>query len=141
VAVLGLPGFRLVASDEVDGELEVTVATTAQRAWCGSCGVQAHSQGRPVTLVCDVDAVDRCVRLRWVKRRWRCPEPACATGTWTEASAHIAPRAVLTERACWQATRRVGRDGESVAAVARSLGTGWHTIMAAVGRRGQPLVR
>ena len=34
----------------------------------------------------------------------------------------------------------MGRDGESVAAVARSLGTGWHTIMAAVGRRGQPLV-
>ena len=46
MAVLGLPGFRVVATDEVDGELEVTVATTAQRAWCGSCGVRAHSQGR-----------------------------------------------------------------------------------------------
>ena len=140
VAVLGLPGFRVVATDEVDGELEVTVATTAQRAWCGSCGVRAHSQGRPVTFVRDVDAFDRCVRLRWVKRRWRCPEPACPSTTWTETSDHIAPRAVLTERACWQATRRVGRDGESVAAVARALGTGWHTIMAAVGRHGQPLV-
>jgi hypothetical protein len=56
VAVLGLPGFRVMASDEVDGELEVIVATTAQRAWYGSCGVRAHSQGRPAMLVCDVDA-------------------------------------------------------------------------------------
>lgn len=140
VAVLGLPGFRVLATDEVDGELEVTVETTAERAWCQTCGVRARSHSRPATLVRDVDAFDRGVRLRWVKRRWRCPEPACETATWTEASDHIAARAVLTERARWQACRRVGRDGESVAAVARSLGTGWHTVMNAVWAHGQPLV-
>lgn len=69
VAVLGLPGFRVLAIDEVDGELELTVETTAERGWCQACGVRARSHSRPVTLVRDVDAFDRCVRLRWVKRR------------------------------------------------------------------------
>lgn len=31
VAVLDLPGFRVLATDEVDGELELTVETSAQR--------------------------------------------------------------------------------------------------------------
>lgn len=40
----------------------------------------------------------------------------------TERSAAIAPRASLTERARREACRRVGRDGHSVAQVARDLG-------------------
>jgi hypothetical protein len=47
-----------VATDEVDGELAVTVATTGQGAWCGSCEARAHPQGGPVTLVRNVDAFD-----------------------------------------------------------------------------------
>ena len=78
--------------------------------------------------------------LRWRKRRWRCPEPVCAMATWTEQLTAIAPRAVLTERARRDACRRVGRDGDSVAAVARDLGVGWHTVMRAVWCHGQPLV-
>ncbi|HEX8762066.1 MAG TPA: hypothetical protein VF734_19300 [Pseudonocardiaceae bacterium] len=38
------------------------------------------------------------------------------------------------------ACRRVGRDGDSVAAVAREFRVGWGAIMAAVGDHGQPLV-
>lgn len=47
---------------------------------------------------------------------------------------------MLTERARAQACRRVGRDGHSVAAVARDLGVGWPTIMRAVLEHGTPLV-
>jgi transposase len=47
---------------------------------------------------------------------------------------------VLTERARRDACLRVGRDGDSVAEVARAYGTGWHTIMAAVRSWGQPLI-
>jgi hypothetical protein len=60
--------------------------------------------------------------------------------TWAETSEAIAPRASLTERARATAALRVGRDGESVAALAREFGGGWGTIMAAVRDRGRPLV-
>ena len=140
VVMLGFDDFRVLAAREVDGELELLVETTASRAWCRRCGVRARPHSRPETLVRDVDAFGRPVRLRWRKRRWRCPEPACLTVTWTEETDAIAPRAVLTERAREHACRRVGRDGVSVAKVARDRGVGWHTVMRAVIAYGQPLV-
>jgi transposase len=140
VVVLGLPEFRLLEAAEVDGELELTVETAVEAGWCRTCGVRARSKGRYETLVRDVAAFGRRVRLRWRKRRWRCPEPPCPAQTWTETSAAIRPRAVLTERARAQACRRVGEAGEAVAAVARDLGTGWHTVMNAVWDYGEALV-
>ena len=50
----------------------------------------------------------------------------------------IHPRAVLTERARAEACRRVGRDADAVAAVARDLGVGWATVMRAVGSTASP---
>jgi transposase len=137
--VLGLPEFGLLEAAEVDGELELTVETAAV-GWCRTCGVRARSKGRTETLVRDVSAFGRRVRLRWRKRRWGCPEPACPARTWTETSAAIRPRAVLTERARQAACQRVGEGGEAVAAVARDLGTGWHTVMNAVWDHGEALV-
>ncbi len=138
--LLGLDSFRLLEWRLVDGEIELTVETTADRVWCRSCGVRALSKCRSTVVVRDVDAFGRRVQLRWRKRRWRCPEQLCAARTWTETSAAIASRAVLTERARVQACRRVGREGHSVAAVARDLGVGWHTVMNAVIDVGTPLV-
>jgi transposase len=60
--------------------------------------------------------------------------------TWTEQTAAIRPRAVLTERARAEACRRVGKDAHAVAAVARDLGVGWATVMRAVADHGTPLV-
>jgi hypothetical protein len=70
--------------------------------------------------------------LVWKKRIWRCEQPECDAGSWRETTSAIRPRAVLTERARAWAVRQVGRDALSVAQVARELGVGWHTIMAAV---------
>lgn len=138
--LLGLDAFSLLEWRLVGGEIELTIQTTAGRAWCRSCGVRALSKGRSTVVVRDVDAFGRRVQLRWRKRRWRCPEQLCLVRTWTETSEAIAPRAVLTERARVEACRRVGRDGHSVAAVARDLGVGWHTVMDAVAQVGTPLV-
>jgi transposase len=138
--VLGLGEFVVRECREVGGEVELTVETRAGVVGCHGCGVRARSKGRSTVLVRDIDAFDRPVRLRWVKRRWQCIEPACAVNTWTEQTAAIGARRQLTERARAQACRRVGRDGESVAAVARDFAVGWHTIMRAVADVGAPLV-
>jgi len=46
----------------------------------------------------------------------------------------------LTERARWWACIRVGRDGATVAEVARELRVGWNTIMRAVREYRAPMV-
>jgi hypothetical protein len=66
-----------------------------------------------------------------VKRIGRCTHLECGQQTWTESHPQIRPRAAWTERARKQACRRVGRDGHSVAAVARDFGlparaSPWH---------------
>ena len=140
VVMLGIDGVRVLDACEVDGEIELTVETTTDRDWCRACGVRAHSKGRAVVVVRDVDAFGRRARLGWRKRRWRCPEPACPAGSWTQRHPAVGARMVLTERAREHACRRVGRDGHSVTAVARDLGVGWHTTMRAVIDHGEALV-
>lgn len=136
--MLGLDDFEVVASEEVDGELQVLVQTPdGQVMGCHGCGVRAQSKGRRTVRVRDLPASGRPVVLVWRKRLWRCIEPLCPIKTWTEPSAHVAPRAVLTDRACAEMCRRVGQDADSVAQVARDYGVSWHTAMASVRMHGQ----
>ena len=67
--MLGIDGVRVLAARHVDGEVELTVETTADRGWCRTCGVRAHSKGRSTVVVRDVTAFGRRARLRWRKRR------------------------------------------------------------------------
>ncbi|CAN5340946.1 hypothetical protein BH20ACT9_BH20ACT9_15760 [soil metagenome] len=78
--LLGLDGFGVLRARLVDGEIELTIETTADRGWCGGCGVRALSKGRSTVVVRDVDAFGRRVRLVWRKRRWRCAEDAPLRG-------------------------------------------------------------
>lgn len=55
--------------------------------------------------------------LIWNKRIYRCRETQYSTCMWTEHQDVIAPRASLAERAGAGMCRRVGMDGNSVAAV------------------------
>lgn len=139
-AMLGLPGFVVLAAGEASGELELLVETTPRQAGCPGCGVVAVPHGRRPHLVRDIPSAGRPVLLVWVKRIWRCAEPVCGRRTWTETSAAVAPRATLTERARRWACERVGREERTVAAVARELGVGWGTVMRAVRDYGQPLI-
>lgn len=138
--LLGLPGFRLLAVSERDGELEQAIETTVEQEFCRGCGVLARPHARRPVRVRDLPAGGRPVTLIWVKRIWRCVEPACAVATWSETSEHIAARSSLSERARREACRRVGEEGHDVASVAAELGVGWHTIMRAVRDVGRPLV-
>lgn len=140
--VLDLPGFVVLAAAECGGELEVLVETTATVVDCPECGRRASAHGRREHLLRDVPVAGRAAVLVWAKRIWRCRNPHCATVTWSEQAprAAVAPRASLTQRAKRLATAAVGGDGETVAAMARRLGTGWRTIMRAVTEMGVPMV-
>jgi transposase len=138
--LLGLDGFEVTAAEVIDEEWRLVIQTTATTVGCAACGSQARLHARRTVRVRDPPIGGRPVVLLWRKRIWRCREPACAVRTWTEQTAAIRPRAVLTERARAEACRRVGKDAHAVAAVARDLGVGWATVMRAVTDHGQPLV-
>ena len=136
----GVDGFGVVAVDEHDGEVEIAVATTADLVGCPLGGAVATPHGRRPTRVRDVEFAGRPTTLIWLKRLWRCEHELCEKRTWSEHSREIAARASMTERARARATERVGRGGESVAAVAADYGAGWNTVMRAVRAHGTPLV-
>ena len=140
VALVGMDGFRLLAAAQVDGELHQLVETTAALVGCPECGVRAVSKGRRKVRVRDLPSGGRRAVVVWWKRIWRCAEPDCGVGSWTEQSEAIAPRASLTQRARAEACRQVGEQNRSVACVARDLGVGWATVMGAVEEYGRPLV-
>jgi transposase len=81
----------------------------------------------------DTPCFGRPVELRWRKRVWRCAEPTCPAGAFTEQDQTVArPRALLTTRACWWAIGQLRREHASVAGLARQLGTTWRTLWLAV---------
>lgn len=139
-AVLDLPGFVVLAAGEYGGELELLVETATTVVHCHQCGGRAQAHDRREHLLRDVPVSGRAAVLVWWKRIWRCPDPACPARTWSEHSPIAAPRQSLTARAKRWVTRRVGADGDSVAAVARSLGVGWWSVMRAVIELGRPLI-
>lgn len=57
VAVLiGMPGFVVLAADEVDGEISLLLETTANVAGCPKCGTVAKAKGRCTGTVRDLEA-------------------------------------------------------------------------------------
>lgn len=139
--IVGLPEVHVLGVEEEPGKvLGVHVETTTTVMGCAGCGTRAWLKDqRPVTLV-DLAAFGRPAVLVWHKRRWRCPDPACEVGTFTETQPAIAAtRAGVTDRAGRWMTRQVG-GGRAVSAVAAELGCDWHTVMDAVIAYGTPLV-
>jgi transposase len=139
--LVGLGDVNVLSVDAEDADVTVTVETRVTVAGCPSCGSVATSKGRRA-----VSLFDCCHGLRqfvvvWLKRRWRCPAPECATGSWTEEDRSIAaPRLALTDRAGRWVTEQVGRFGRSVNEVATALGCDWHTVNDAVVAYGTALV-
>jgi transposase len=139
-ALFGLDGFEVVAVAELDGELEIVVQTTADLVGCPGCGAVAQPKDRRPGWVRDLPIGGRPVVICWWKRVWCCPHQLCETNTWTETHEAIASRVSLTERARGWAFSQVGERDGTVAATARELGVGWHTIMRLVREIGSPLV-
>jgi transposase len=139
-AMLGMPGFVVLAVSDYGGELEQAIETTADMVGCPECGAVAECHDRRPSWIRDLPTGGRPVTLVWIKRVWRCRHEQCPKRTWTETSEPIRARASLTERARAEICRRVGQDGNSVAAVAREFGIGWRTAMGAVREHGRPRV-
>ena len=113
--------------------LRVEVESPARIEGCRLCGVVAASHGRRTVRLIDTPCMGRPVELWWRKRTWRCTEPACEVGTFTEQDEQIAaPRALLTARACWWAIGQLRREHASVLGLARQFGTTWPTVWKAI---------
>jgi transposase len=137
-ALLGMEGFVVLSQTEEAGEWWLLVETEKDVVGCPTCGVRAVGHGRSVVHVRDLPIGDRSVRLVWRKRRWRCGDPDCAAKTFSEQSDLV--EGALSTRAAKEICRLVGEEGQSVAAVARRFGVGWHCAWTAVERHGRPLV-
>jgi len=132
--LVGLDGFHVIGVGEHTDKrgrlwLRVVIETAARVEACRSCGVVAHSHGRREVRLVDTPCFGRPVQLVWRKRTWRCAEPACEVGVFTEQDEELAPpRALLTRRACWWAINQIRREHASVRGVARQLGPSWRTV-------------
>jgi transposase len=70
---------------DVQQRLVLTVESGQLEAACPGCGVMAIGHGRRVRTLHDAPCFGRVTLVRWLMRIWRCGEPACRTGTFTEA--------------------------------------------------------
>ena len=142
VTLVALPDVVILDVVDVPGTaLRVHVELTRSPQGCPTCGVIAHVKDRRRVELVDLSMAGRPMRLVWVKRRFRCPEPSCPVGSWTEDEPRIASkRLMMTDRAGRWITEQVGRCARSVAEVARELGCDWHTVNDAVVAYGTALV-
>lgn len=142
--LLGLDGLHLLALDRLDpdpspdarhprGLLRLTVQTSPPEVVaCQTCGVLAADHGRREHRLADAPGFGTPVQLSWRKRRWRCREPRCPTGVWSEEHPALPARSKLTARAVAWAVQTLRWDDSTVSALARQLGVDWHTLMDAI---------
>lgn len=98
--LFGVAGVHVLdVTSRDDGTIVLDVETGEDLAGCPGCGVVAVGHGRRVQVLHDAPCFGRPVRVRWRKRIWRCPEPACGRSTWTEDHPYASARAKLTTRA------------------------------------------
>ena len=95
----------------------------------------ARGRPRPPGPCCvhDAPCFGRVTLVRWLKRIWRCREPACPTGD-VQRDTMIWRRhgRCLTVRAVRWATDAFSHDDTTVSALARHLGVDWHTCWDAI---------
>jgi transposase len=140
--LVGLPEVNVLAVDEQRVDVvAVHIESRTSRVGCASCGTPAAVKDRPLVELIDLPCFGRQARLVWHKHRWRCPDRDCAMKSWTVDDPRIAPaRGAMTDRASRWATAQVGREGRTVAEVARELGCDWHTVNDAVMAYGAALI-
>lgn len=130
--IFNLPNYRVIdAVDLPDGGRRVVIASTVPPG-CPSCGVLATKvHSRRSQQVRDIPVAGAAVVV-WAKRRWFCLEPACARGTFAEATEQIPRYARSTTRLRDQVVSTVITPGRAASEVARAHGVSWWLVQAAL---------
>lgn len=99
--LVGLPGLHVVGVERGPGGVQISVESAPTMMGCPACAVVASSHGRRVVRLVDTPCFRGPTVLWWRKRTWKCVEPSCPVGVFTEQDERVAkPRAMLTTRAC-----------------------------------------
>jgi transposase len=129
--LFGLPGVRVqrVEQDEFGGRVvHVETAPGTSAAGCPGCGVVSTSAKEyPTTRPRDLPYGERGISVLWRKTRWRCQEPSCVRGSFTEAIDEVPAGARTTGRLRRAIGAAVGDACRSVAEVADAFGVTWPT--------------
>jgi transposase len=132
--LFGLSGVSVARVERaVDGSRTVHVVTAdSSAAGCPSCGVVSTSvKGRVATSPKDLPYGESEIMVRWHKRRWRCREPACARGSFTEQIGEVPAGRRSTGRLRRAIAAAIGDAARSVTEVAEAFGVAWPTAHAA----------
>jgi transposase len=132
--LLGLEGLAClkVERDAEGHPVAHLVTAEEQAARCPACGqLSTHPKQNVTTRPRDLPHGGRGVALMWRKRRWRCRNPSCGRGSFTEAVPAVPARHRLTTRLRTAAGEAVGDRGVTVEQAGRELGLSWPTVMAA----------
>lgn len=83
-ALFDVPGMHVLEVVREPARLVLTVETDTAINGCPACGVVAVGHGRREHRVHDAPCFAVPTVVRWRKRVWRCAEPACPVGTFSE---------------------------------------------------------
>jgi transposase len=132
--LLGLDGLasEKVEVDQQGRPVVHLVTTDPHAARCPDCRqVSRWLKQHVTTTPRDLPHGGRSIQLRWHKRRWRCRNPDCARGSFTETTPAVPARHRLTTRLRAAAGAAVGDRGATVVQAARDYGMSWPTVWAA----------
>ena len=131
--LLGLPGVQVEAVEREADLLAVTVSTPWRLMGCPDCGVVAASRGRRMRRLHDVPHAGARVELLWRQRLWRCPDPGCPRGMFSEQVPSLVPaRGSVTTRAIGWAIEQLRREHATISGLGRQLGIAWKTAWRAI---------
>lgn len=106
----------------------------------GAVGTGAVAQERKRLAIRHLPCFGRPTRLVWVKRRWRCVEPACEAKTGPRVPSTSTPKWCRPAGPEPEACRQLGKLARPVSTVAAELGVCRLTVMNTVVQHGAPLV-
>jgi transposase len=120
------------------GELTIEQVVTTPR--CPRCAQSALVKERPVVAYSDLPFGGVPMTLRWKKHRLRCPNAACAMGSFTLSDHRLAATGVmLTTRAAKWVVKEIA-SGQTVSHLARELGCSWDSVNTAMRVYGAALL-
>ena len=140
-SLFGLKDVDICSVSRTEDLVEIAIEHHVGDERCRSCGARARLKDRSATTYVDLPCFGEPARVIWWKHRFRCPNSACSTQSWSISDHRIAAKnCQLTTRCAKWATEQVGK-GRSVDEVAAELRSSWHQVNNAVVIYGDALLR